>query len=152
MKNTRRSSVWRSLAVALGDGVAFGVGVNLARSAGRPPAVDLARLSLRLERVERQIAAIEYSPPLAALPAPAAPSPFDQEVLDALLNALDAHLREQTQEVGGRLAELEARLAAGLKTLEEMDRTAVAGVESRLVELEARLATGLQALGQQDKS
>jgi hypothetical protein len=152
MKSSRPPSVWRSLAVALGDGVAFGVGVNLARSAGRPPAADLSRLSRRLERIELRMAAAECAPAQAALPPPAASAAFGREVLDAVLDALDARLRQQAEEVEARLAEMEASLAIDLKTLERQDQSTVAAVEARLAEMEASLAIDLKAIEQQDQS
>jgi hypothetical protein len=152
MKSSRPPSVWRSLAVALGDGVAFGVGVNLARSAGRPPAADLSRLSRRLERIELRMAAAECAPAQAALPPPAASAAFGREVLDAVLDALDARLRQQAEEVEARLAEMEASLAIDLKTLERQDQSTVAAVEARLAEMEASLAIDLKTLERQDQS
>ena len=35
MQSSRDSSLWRSLAVAFGDGLAFGVGMKLTQAAGR---------------------------------------------------------------------------------------------------------------------
>src|SRR5581483_4532982 len=69
MQSSRDSSIWRSLAVAFGDGVAFGVGVKLAQGVQRPaagappapvqPAVDWSRI----DQIEQRIASIEQAPP-----------------------------------------------------------------------------------------
>jgi hypothetical protein len=162
MKSSRGSSIPRSLAVALGRGMAFGVGVTVARSAGRPPAADLALLSRRLEKIEQWIAGSgEISPARAALPAPAAPAEQTHEMADRLAE-LEAHLAtslktlEQQDQftvsgVESRLAELTARVTGDLKVLEQQDQSTITGVEGRLAELEAHLATGLRTLEQQDQ-
>jgi len=69
MLNSRDSSIWRSLAVAFGDGVAFGVGVKLtqpppSRSVGPATKVDLsplAQLFLHQRKVFADKVQIEHS-------------------------------------------------------------------------------------------
>jgi len=59
MQNSRDSSVWRTLAVAFGDGLAFGAGVTLTRSAARLAAPrsttpDLRSLNAQIEFLLRR--------------------------------------------------------------------------------------------------
>ena len=139
MQSSRDSSIWRSLAVAFGDGVAFGVGVKLAQGPNRPPAgappIELPPAADRLEQIDRRLSAVEKAPAPAVSLAPSAPAPFDQKVLEAVVNALDARLHEQSGKVESRIAELEARLAIELKNLERQDRSIVAGLQGRIDEV-----------------
>jgi len=57
MQNSRDSSVWRTLAVAFGDGLAFGVGVTLTRSAARLAANRSATIKRRTGRGSRNASA-----------------------------------------------------------------------------------------------
>jgi len=140
MQSSRDSSIWRSLAVAFGDGVAFGVGVKLAQGANRPadsapaPAAApvLNAVTGRLEQIEQRLFSIEKTPPLVAAPEPA---PFDQKVLEAVVNALDARLKEQAGQVERRITELEAKLAIDLKALERQDSAIGARLQKRLEEV-----------------
>ena len=152
MQSSRDSSVWRSLAVAFGDGVAFGVGVKLSQraatlgGAATPQAPETVEpLSGRLELLEQRLARIEKS---KALP----PAPFDQKVLEAVVNALDARLKEQAATVERRITELEARLATEVKGLRQQDQAIVTALEPQITALEARLATELKELRQQDQA
>jgi hypothetical protein len=121
MQSTRDSSIWRSLAVAFGDGVAFGVGVKLAQRVRRPPAG----------------AAPAQLPP-AVSRAPFAPAPFDRKVLEAVVNALEARLQEQAGQVERRLTGLEAKLALDLKNLECQDRSIAAGLQTCIDEAQGQ--------------
>src|SRR5580692_8473547 len=131
-QSSRDSSIWRNLAVAFGDGVAFGVGIKLAQGSNRQPsaapapaqaALQLpASVQERLDQLEHRLAGIENAPP-PVIPAAPAPAPFDQKVLEAVVNALDARLKEQSGQVERRLTELEAKIAIELKTLERQDHS-----------------------------
>jgi len=142
MDSSRDSSIWRSLAVAFGDGLAFGVGMKLTQNASRPtagPEPEDSTLPGRLEEIERRLARVERTP--AALPASgAAPAPvqaqIDQKVLEAVVNALEARLKEHAGHVERRLAELEAKIAIELKALDRQDRA----VEGRFEVLRQELA------------
>jgi hypothetical protein len=96
MENSRDSSVWRSLAVAFGDGLAFGVGMNLTQKAGHrgaPPQLETGDLAERLEELEQRLAQVEKTP-----------ARLEPKVLEAIVNALEARLREQDGQWAGRLA------------------------------------------------
>ena len=150
MQPTRDSSVWRSLAVAFGDGVAFGVGMKLIQPPTRPAApapasLDVDAVAGRVEFLERRLAEIERTPAQpAAIGAPAPAGTFDQKVLEAVVNALDARLHEHAGQVERRLTELEAKIAIELQTLHKQDQSIANGLQSMIGQVqehfEARLA------------
>lgn len=148
MQSSRDSSVWRSLAVAFGDGLAFGVGMKLtqnaaSRSSAAPAtAANAALLAGRLEQFERRLAEIEQKPPAA----PAPQEPFDRRVLEAVVHALETRLQEHAGVVDRRLAEIESKVAAELEALRQQDRTIASGVETRVGELEGHFAGQLEAM------
>jgi hypothetical protein len=165
MQNTRDSSVWRSLAVAFGDGVAFGVGMKLTQSAARQPAsADLAEpppAGDRLQELERRLMRLEQAP--AALSPPGPSGSFDRKVMEAVVNALDARLNELSGQVERRLTETEAKIALELKTLDQRDRTLASEAGSQIEEVrarcdqrvaaaEAKIALELKTLDQQDRT
>jgi hypothetical protein len=151
MQTSRDSSIWRSLAVAFGDGLAFGVGMKLTQNAPPRPSGALALepkaapLSGRLEQLEQRLAQIEQTPPAA--PAPAAP--FDQRVLEAVVHALDARLQEQASQVEQRLAEIESKVAAELQALRRQDDTLASAVGAHMEELQDHFIAQLEAVRQQ---
>jgi hypothetical protein len=141
MDNSRDSSVWRSLAVAFGDGLAFGVGMKLSQNppgkagpAGQPEAGRLTRLEHRIERIERAPAAIGSG------------AQIDQPVLEALTEALEARLQEGAALSGRRLAELDVKLALELKALRDQDQALASGAETRLTELQDRIDSHVRGL------
>jgi hypothetical protein len=103
MPSSRDSSVWKSLAVAFGDGLVFAAGMKLSQRAARPA-------------------------PAAAPPPAAAPAPFDRKVLEAVVHAVEERLEEHAQHVERRIAELEARIAQELKSLNKQDDIVVSAV------------------------
>lgn len=146
MQGSRDSSIWRSLAVAFGDGVAFGVGVKITQTAparsGPAPAANLAPMSGRLDQMERRLAQMERTR-LAAAPAPA----IDQKVLEAVVHAVEERLKEQAGQVERRLAEIESRMAADLGTMRrEIEQGAKARAES-----DPKIAAELAELRQRDQ-
>lgn len=142
MQSSRDSSVWRSLAVAFGDGLAFGVGMKLTQPSGRAstaaPATepDLTPLSQRLEQMEQRIREIETRPrPPAAVEKPSPPGqPFDKQVLEAVVNALDARVRENSSQLERRILELQAKITIELKTLHGQDRSLGDGMKAMIAE------------------
>ena len=140
------SPVWRSLAVALGDGLAFGVGVKLTQQAIRQgaPAVtpDLSGVNERLGQVESRIRSIEQAP---AVRAAAAPS-LDQHVLESVAHALEARLNETVGQVERRLAEMEARTALELKAMDQRMGTVASGTEAGLNDLRSAVSNVLEAV------
>ncbi len=144
MDTGRDSSVWRNLAVAFGDGLAFGVGMKLTHGSGRPAAEpERGALGERLDAMEQRLARVEKTP--AALSAPAAPG-FDQKVLEAVVEALETRLREQAAQWEKRMADLESRLAAEREALERQDRAVIAACQERIADVEAQWQDHLQVL------
>ena len=157
MQNNRDSSILRSLAVAFGDGLAFGVGMKLTQGGGRgvgapaaeiareiAPAADLTPLLGRLDAIEGRIGKVERA--AIAPSSAAAPAPFDQKVLEAIVKALDARLLEQAGQVERRITELEARLAIELKTLHQQDHQVASGVQAHIEELNGQFNDQLAAI------
>jgi len=145
MQSSSDSSIWRSLAVAFGDGLAFGVGVklsqNAARQIGAPPRTGSGDLSERLANLEQTIKRIERAP----VPAPAG---MDQKVLEAIVNALEARLKEHAGQVERRLADLEAKMAIELKALDEQDHAVAQKVTGELNALEGQMISVHREFGE----
>ena len=145
MQNSRDSSVLRSLAAAFGDGLAFGAGMKLTRGVGRSaalegaPAIDITPLLEQLAEIEKRIGKVERAPVAIA------PPPFDQKVIEAIVNALDARMLEQAGQVERRLSEMEAKLAVELKSLLQ-DRETVSGIQTQIEELNGQFNDQLAAI------
>jgi hypothetical protein len=133
MQSSRDSSLWRSLAVAFGDGLAFGVGVKLTQAAGRqigaprsrapgasaPPLSGPTPLSDRIEQTEqnpKHVERVERTPVTSS-------GTVDQKVLEAIVHALEARLADYSGQLERRLADLEARFAIELRSLDQQDHS-----------------------------
>src|ERR1019366_5477381 len=102
MENDHDSSIWRSLAVAFRDGLAFGVGMKLTQNAARQPGAPhtgATALADRFESLEQRMERLERTP----IAAP--------KVIEAVVQAVDERLSDQAKQVERRLAGLEARIA-----------------------------------------
>lgn len=131
MEKSRDSSVWRNLAVAFGDGLAFGVGMKLTQNApekNAPP--SQAELAGRLARLEQKFSHIERAPMGAT-----GGGSLDPEVLEALTHALEARLQENAAQMERRLSEQEVKIAVELKALRQQDHVVASNTEARLEEL-----------------
>ena len=115
MENARDSSMWRSLAVAFGDGLAFGVGMkltqNVARQTGMPDSGSPASAE-RFERLEQRLERLEHTAIAApeAVPAPE-PAGFARKVIETVVQAVDERLNEHSKQMERRWAEFERRIA-----------------------------------------
>src|ERR1019366_2022975 len=94
MQNSRDSSVWRTLAVAFGDGLAFGVGVTLTRTAARLAAArsatpELRPINTRTGEIEQRAGQART----AGMP-PVAGAPLNHGATDAVLKAIDGRFTE----------------------------------------------------------
>jgi hypothetical protein len=124
MQSSRGSSLLRSLAVALGDGLAFAVGMKLMEAAGR-------------RRVRPQSAVV--APAVAPHIVPLEPAPFARRVehspdagsaatgriLEAFVQAVEAQLTEHAEHVDRRVASLESRLAFESQSLDQRHQAIV---------------------------
>jgi hypothetical protein len=128
MESSRDSSLLRSLAVAFGDGLAFGVGMKITQKAARQAVAGgsgLAPIAGKLDEIEERLKRIERAP---AVPAEA----MDQKIIDSLVNALEARLQEQGAQVDRRLADLETRFAVEMRTLDQQDRSLTRNLEESI--------------------
>jgi len=122
MPGSRESSVWRTLAVAFGDGLAFGVGLTLTNNATRAvtaksqlPHPDLHSLADRLEQIEQRLDRARFA---ATPPAPAVNTAQISRVAEAVIAAMDSRFGELEAQTQQRLAELESRIKADLEALD----------------------------------
>jgi chromosome segregation ATPase len=154
MGTSRESSLLRSLAVAFGDGVAFGVGVKLAQDPGKKsvstPSRDLGPLAARLAAIEKRVEGIEQSSP--TLPA-ASSMNFDQHALNALVSSFEARLEEHAAHVERVVAEMEVRIALELKALRLQDESLTQGIKAMredLISLHREFAEAVSALVEEE--
>ena len=156
MQASHESSLLRSLAIAFGDGVAFGVGMKLTQEPGKkkgaaapqrdpgPMALRLAEIEKRMERMEQN--ALEQNG--SAMPASAAMN-FDQHALNALVTSFEARLEENANHVERIIAEMEVRVALELKTLRGQDQSLTFGMKALrddLIGLHREFAEALSAI------
>jgi hypothetical protein len=175
MESSRDSSVWRNLAVTFGGGLALGaVGMKLTQTALRPaevmPRPEPNVLTDRLSDMERRLERVEHMPvsPRPAAAAQPAAAQIDQKVLEAVIGAVDARLHEHAGQVERRLADMEARLAVGVRQdhqiadqLRQEAAALRAGMEqelrqvresvARTVAVETAMHAEMQTLRQQDE-
>ena len=123
MKHEGDSSLWKSLAVALGDGIAFGVGMKLAQSAP----------SARPQRIAPPESAAAPAPP------PAESESLDLQTLSKILAKIDATLAGHMTKVEERLSGAEAFQAA-----QQAQHNARA--QSALEEIHAALSGRIEAI------
>src|SRR5450759_5132353 len=149
MQNSRDSSVWRTLAVAFGDGLAFGAGVTLTRSAARLAAPrsttpDLRSLNDRITEIEQR--SIELSGRARATGMlPVVGAPLNHRAADAVLTAIDGRFTEIGGQIDRRLAELEVKVKIELGALDAQDHSLAAGVETRLDVLRGEITEAVAA-------
>jgi hypothetical protein len=107
--------MWRSLAVAFGDGLAFGVGMKLTQNVARQPGAPQSGATAsadRFESLEQRLERLEHTPIAAPEAAPAPdPAGFARKVIETVVQAVDERLNEHLKQVEHRSAQLEARMA-----------------------------------------
>jgi hypothetical protein len=107
MQGMRDESIWKNLALAFGDGLAFGVGVKLSQDAAArltPARADVRTLAERLSEIEQRIEKARQNHTL--------PGQFNQKMVEAVVAVVDAKLREQADRFEQRLGEELASLRA----------------------------------------
>lgn len=153
MPGNRESSVWRTLAVAFGDGLAFGVGLTLTSNATRAASPkttlsqpDLHLLADRISQIEQRIDRGRFA---GSLPAPAAGTQQISKVAEAVLAAMDTRFGELDRQFESRLAELDARLKLELEDRDTRGRAEAqgteAGLEARVNAVRRELTAALEA-------
>jgi hypothetical protein len=144
MQQSRDSSVWRTLAVAFGDGLAFGVGVTLTRNAARLAAARSITPATRPvngrtgEIEERRMEQPGQHTPAPAWP-PAAVPPPNHLSADAVQSAIDGRFTEIAGQIDRRIGELEGKIKSELDALDAQDHALATGTETRLDELRAEI-------------
>jgi uncharacterized coiled-coil protein SlyX len=127
MQNSREDSVWRTLAVAFGDGLAFGVGMNLTQNAVRLAAAkvnpELKPLTERLSAIENRIDRARAN---GTLPSPA---------------AIDARVSELAARFDSSLAELEVKVKIQLDGLREHNRDLAQDFGAQMEALRGQMIT-----------
>jgi hypothetical protein len=138
MESSRDSSVWQTLAVTFGGGLALGaVGMKLTQNVRRPaePVAppDDHPLANRLAEIEQRLARVEY--------APAPSTQLDHKVLEAIVGAVDVKLQEQSLKIESRVAALEAKMALEIDALRaqntagaDSNKACIKEVESQFLE------------------
>src|ERR1039457_5590607 len=131
MESGRDSSVWQTLAVTFGGGLALGaVGMkltqNVRRPAETPPQTDDHPLANRLAEIEQRLARVEH--------APAPSSQLDHKVLEAIVGAVDARLQEQSLKIHSRVAAVEAKMALEIDSLRARSTTGADSNKARIEE------------------
>ena len=135
MESSRDSSVWQTLAVTFGGGLALGaVGMkltqNVRRPAETPPQTDDHPLANRLAEIEQRLARVEH--------APAPSAQLDHKVLEAIVGAVDAKLQEQTLKIESRVAALEAKMAVELDALRAQSTAGADSAKARLEKVQSQ--------------
>ena len=147
MEKSHDSSLLRSLAVAFGDGLAFGVGMKLTQNAAAKPGTPApSDVGTRLARIEQRVERIERLPAAAAT---SAGEPFDPGVLDALMHAVEARLQENAGQTERRFAELEVKLAMELKAVRQQEQALATGAEARIAEVQQQFQEQVLTLRKQ---
>jgi hypothetical protein len=127
MQNGREDSVWRALAVAFGDGLAFGVGMNLTQNATRLAA---GRTRPELQPLADRVAAIEQRIDRARANG-SLPSPGE---LDARINELATRFERQ-------VAEVEVKAKIQVEALHARDRALTRELDTQLTAFREHMIT-----------
>jgi len=137
MESNRDSSVWQTLAVTFGGGMALGaVGArltqNVRRPAEAPPEPFVQPLADRLDEIEHRLARVEYD----LAPDPSAQ--LDRKVLEAIAGAVDANLQEQSLKIEGRTAALEAKMALDLDAVRAQHTAGADSAKARMDQVQSQ--------------
>src|ERR1039458_8372389 len=135
MEKSSQSSFLKSLALAFGDGLLFGVAMKLAQGPSKTredEMTDLGPLAERLRRVEEHTqidkdALVKFGEGL------------DGRVLEKVIVALEARLTEHVGQVDRRLAEIDAQVALDLKAVDTHTAAQTNAVEKAIQQIEAQV-------------
>ncbi|MGA2737014.1 MAG: hypothetical protein ABSG65_06130 [Bryobacteraceae bacterium] len=136
MEKSSQSSFLKSLALAFGDGLLFGMAMKLAQGPSKvreDEMTDLGPLAERLRRVEDHTQTIEKET-LAKFG-----EGLDRRVLEKVIVALEARLTEHVGQVDRRLAEIDAQVALDLKAVDTHTSAQTSAVEKAIQQIEAQV-------------
>jgi hypothetical protein len=164
MHHSREDSVWRTLAVAFGDGLAFGAGVNLSRravqiTAGKPT-THSQPLAERLSAIEQRIEHARAAGTLHSLPAldvrvTELSARFEQALaqhevqIKIQLEGLQERGSQMAQDLAGQMAGLRVEMVSLHKEFAEdisrlIDVQIETGIAARLESFEASMREAIQ--------
>ena len=135
MESSRDSSIWRSLAVAFGDGLAFGVGMTLTQKAGRrdvPFQTVTRKPPERLAEFEQRLAQIEKTP-----------ARLDPKVLEAIVGAVESRLAERDAQWAEKLAAARRESADLVTALRKDVVEDLRALENQAVALQQEMAEAM---------
>src|ERR1039457_1850973 len=135
MEKSSQSSFLKSLALAFGDGLLFGVAMKLAQGPSKTredEMTDLGPLAERLRRVEEHTqidkdALVKFGEGL------------DGRVLEKVIVSLEARLTEHVGQVDRGLAEIDAQVALDLKAVDTHTAAQTNAVEKAIQQIEAQV-------------
>src|SRR5580658_2183575 len=136
MEKSSQSSFLKSFALALGDGLLFGVAMKLAQGPSKTRGdgmTDLGPLAERLRKVEDHTQTIEKNALLKF------GEGLDGRVLEKVIVALEARLTEHVGQVDRRLAEIDAQVALDLKAVDTHTAAQTNAVEKAIQQIEAQV-------------
>jgi hypothetical protein len=136
MEKSRPSSFLRSLALAFGDGLLFGVAMKLAQGPSKSredEMTDLGPLAERLRNVEEHTQTIDKDALVKF------GEGLDGRVLEKVIVALEARLTEHVGQVDRRLAEIDAQVALDLKAVDTHTAAQTDAVEKAIQQVEAQV-------------
>jgi hypothetical protein len=136
MEKSSQPSFLRSLALAFGDGLLFGVAMRLAQGPSKTredEMTDLGPLAERLRKVEDHTQTIDKEA-LAKFG-----EGLDGRVLEKVIVALEARLTEHVGQVDRRLAEIDAQVALDLKAVDTHTASQTNAVERAIQQIEAQV-------------
>ena len=136
MEKSSQSSFLKSLALAFGDGLLFGVAMKLAQGPSKSredEMTDLGPLAERLRNVEEHTQTIDKDALVKF------GEGLDGRVLEKVIVALEARLTEHVGQVDRRLAEIDAQVALDLKAVDTHTAAQTDAVEKAIQQIEAQV-------------
>jgi hypothetical protein len=139
MEKSNQPSFLKSLALAFGDGLAFGVAVKLAQGPSKTREVgmtDLGPLAERLRKVEDRKEQAQTIDKDALMKFGEG---LDGRVLEKVIVAMEARLTEHAGHVDRRLAEIDAQVALDLKAVDTHTSAQTNAVEKAIQDIERQV-------------
>ena len=149
VEKSKKLSFLRSLALALGHGLLFGVAVKLVQGSAkrREEAVSgLGRLAERLRKMEdhsRQAQTIDREAVMKT------GEGLDRRVLDKVIVALESRLTEHVGHVDRRIAEMDAQVSIDLKAVLNHTASQNDTFEKAMQQIESEVRSSLDAAQRQ---